>query len=556
MLTHIKIQNFTIIDHIDIDLNSGMTVLTGETGAGKSILIDALALTLGSRADNKIVRQGTQRCDISATYNINKLKVAQNWLTTQELNSEDNDCILRRVINNDGPSRCFINGQPVTLQQLREIGDLLVDIHGQHEHQSLLKRDAQRILLDEYAGHGNLLQQITTIYQQWKNTQQVYTDLFNRTKDQTTRSEFLRYQIQELTELNITHDELTHLDHEHKQLANVGELTVNCQLALNILDENDSANVLNLLKQAQSALLPMKNFDEKIATCIDLIDSSIIQSQEAAIELRHYVDKLELNPQRLKEIEQRFSDIHDIARKHRVQPKELPGLLEQFNQELSQLDNSDQYLHTLAEQIKTLEKDYHEVATELSQSRKKTAKKLSQLVEKSMQQLGMPGGKFDIIFDNNKEDQLSPAGLEKVEFFVSANPGQALQPLAKVASGGELSRISLAIQVITAQSNVTPTLIFDEVDVGIGGGTAEIVGKLLRQLGTNAQVLCVTHLPQVAAQGHQHFHVNKSTEKNQTKTQIQLLTAEEKIHEIARMLGGTKITQQTLAHAKEMVELT
>lgn len=556
MLSHIQIQNFTIIDEVAVDLNSGMTVVTGETGAGKSILIDALTLALGGRADNKVIRKGTQRCDITATFNINHISAAQNWLKEHELFSDDEECILRRIINADGPSRCFINGQPVPLQQLREIGDLLVDIHGQHEHQSLLKRDAQRNLLDDYAGNTELLRKIQALYQQWRNASQEYSDLLTRTQDQTTRGEFLRYQIQELTQLNLTLDELNTLDHEHRHLANMGQLIDSCQYALNYLDENDATNALNLLQQAQHALLPLKQFDEKLFSCTDLLDGALIQAQEAAGELRHYIDKLELNPQRLQEIEQRLADIHEIARKHRTQPKELPDLLEKFTHELNQLDNSDTYLQTLKDNIQLLEKEYLELAAQLSNSRKKTAKKLAQLVQKTMQQLGMPGGQFEIILENNKEERFTPAGLERIEFLVCANPGQSLQPLAKVASGGELSRISLAIQVITAQSNVTPTLIFDEVDVGIGGSTAAIVGKLLRELGSNAQVLCVTHLPQVAAQGNHHFQVNKSTEKNQTSTHIKLLSAEEKVQEIARMLGGMKITQQTLAHAKEMLELS
>ncbi len=555
MLNHIQIQNFTIIDQISLDLSSGMTVLTGETGAGKSILIDALSLALGGRADNKVVRYGTQRCDITATFDIRSIKAAQKWLAEHDLDN-DNECILRRVINIDGPSRSFINGQPMPLQLVRELGDLLVDIHGQHEHHSLLKRDAQRQLLDDFAGHNNLLAKIQSLYHQWRITSQKYDDLQTRSRDQAARSEFLKFQVQELSQLDLSTKELETLDKEHKQLANMGELINNCQHALTVLSEKEDNNALELLIQAQQALASLKHLDDKISSGSELLDSAIIQTREAVNELNHYVDKLELNPHRLQEIEQRLADIHNIARKHRVKPEEIPSLLQQFENELTQLENSDQNLLALQEQLQTLEKDYLSIANQLSQSRQKVAKKLSKNIQDSMHQLGMPGGKFEIQLETIKESSINAHGLERVEFMVSANPGQPLQPLAKVASGGELSRISLAIQVITAQSNVTPTLIFDEVDVGIGGSTAAIVGQLLRQLGNTAQVLCVTHLAQVAANGHHHLQVNKSTVKDQTRTEIKLLNDDEKIQEIARMIGGMKITKQTLAHAKEMLEMT
>ena len=556
MLKHIQIQNFTIIENISLELHApGMTVLTGETGAGKSILIDALALVLGGRGDNKVIRHGSQKCDITAIFDIHAIPQAKSWLRQQELNTDEHECLLRRTISQEGPSRGYINGQPVPLQLLRELGDLLVDIHGQHEHQSLLKRDMQRQLLDDYAGHSDLVHKVQMTYQQWCATQQELLTLQTRIKDQAARSDFLRFQVQELSQLNLTVDELAKLDKEHKQLANMDETIEHCQRALIALEEQDNPSALSLLKQAQIVLSSLKQKDNILSSSIELLDSSIIQVQEVLTELNRYLTRLELNPERLKEIEQRIAEIHVIARKHRLNPAELPPLLLQMTAELDQLDNSDSYLKSLSETVTALEADYFKVATQLSLSRKKTAKKLSQLVQASMQQLGMPGGRFDISLEPNKEDKLSASGLERIDFMVSANPGQPLQFLAKIASGGELSRISLAIQVITAQSNVTPTLIFDEVDVGIGGGTAAIVGQLLRQLGQNAQVLCVTHLPQVAAQGQQHFQVLKSTENNQTHTQIRLLTGDEKVQEIARMLGGVKITAQTLAHAREMLEV-
>lgn len=552
MLQHLSIQHFTIIDVLELEFKSGMTVLTGETGAGKSILIDALMLALGGRGDSNMIRQGEERCTISANFNIQKLAVAKQWLAEHELTSDD-ECVLRRIITSDGRSRAFINGQATPLQQLRELGSLLVSIHGQHEHQTLLKPDKQRLLLDAYAGHTALIKKVQTLYNQWRTAQDELANLQAQAEQRQARQELLAYQTQELAKLNLQENEIKELDVEQRQLANADRLLNSCQQLLTMLAEQDEGNVLSLLNSAQIQTSNLQNIDPQFNAINELLNSAEIQINEAISELRHYFAGVELNPERLAWVENRLSAIHEFARKHRVHPEELIPLQNRLTAELKQLENSDAAINALQKQINVLSQDYQTAAQELSNSRKNAAEKLSPLIETSMQQLNMPGGRFSVQFMANADNQPASYGLEKIEFLVSTNPGQVLQPLAKIVSGGELSRISLAIQVLTAQTDTTPTLIFDEVDVGIGGGTAEIVGRLLRKLAKSTQVLCVTHLAQVAAQSQQHLQISKSTNKNITQTFVRSLTQTDKIQEIARMLGGIKITQQTLAHAKEML---
>lgn len=553
MLSHLSIQNFTIIDELELEINSNMTVLTGETGAGKSIIVDALMLALGGRTDTSIIKHGAERCAISATFDIEKLPAAQQWLTEHELNNE-NECTLRRIIGSDGRSRGFINNQTIPLQVLRELGNLLVSIHGQHEHQTLLKPDKQRMLLDAYGSHTALVKSVQSIYARWRKTYEQLNTLKTQNEQKNARYDLLKYQVQELDKLALQAEELIQLDQEQKQLANADEMLQTCQSALNLLSENDEVNAINLLNDIQHQLIPLRKLDPKFINISELINNAIIQIEEANNELQHYLERIDLNPERLQFVEQRLTQIHETARKHRVKPEELLALHQQLATELQQLENSDEYLLQIQSELDKLALEYQHTAEELTKKRQQTAKRLAPLVEKHMHELGMPGGKFQIQFEKNSEQTFTNHGLEKVEFYVSANPGQPLQPLAKVASGGELSRISLAIHVLTAKNEATPTLIFDEVDVGIGGSTAGIVGRLLRTLGEAAQVLCVTHLPQVASQGHHHFQVSKTISNKTTQTNIKLLDPAEKIEEIARMLGGVKITKQTLAHAKEMLE--
>ncbi len=551
MLTQLCIQNFTVIAELELEFKSKMTVLTGETGAGKSILIDALLLTLGGRADSTVIQTGKDRCTISANFDIAKLPAAQQWLAEHEL-AHDDECILRRVITADGRSRGYINEQAVSIQALREIGNLLISIHGQHEHQTLLKAEKQRLLLDLYAGHSALVKKVQETYTTWKKTQAEFDALKIQTEQRSARQELLAYQVQELDALALQENELNELDRDQRQLASAGNTLENCQNTLALLEETEDANILQLLNNAQQLLKPLKNRDTKLDNVLNLLDNAEIQLQEASSELRNYLDHIELNPERLQFVEQRLSAIHEMARKHHTTPDKLLELQQHLHNELALLENSDSQLKKLAQEINELAQAYQQAATELSQSRLKVAEKLAPQIEKSMRELGMPGGKFLVQFEPLAEP--TATGLERIEFNVSTNPGQPLQALSKVVSGGELSRISLAIHVLTAKNDHKPTLIFDEVDVGIGGGTAEIVGRLLRTLSNSAQILCVTHLPQVAALSHQHFQVNKSIVKNKVLVAARELDKTAKIKEIARMLGGIKVTEQTLAHAQEMIE--
>lgn len=553
MLSNLYIHNFTIIDKLDLELHAGMTVLTGETGAGKSILIDALLLALGGRAESSMVKQGAERCTISVAFAIEKLPLAQQWLSEHELGNGD-ECILRRVINADGRSKGFINSQPVPLQMLRELSNLLVSIHGQHEHQTLLKPDKQRALLDAYAGNAALLKKVQTFYYRWRKTQDELTQLKTQSEQRLARYDLIKYQVQELNKLDLQKDEIKYLDQEQRQLANADQLLSTCQNTINLLTDAEEVNATHLLNTIHSQLFSLKNYDKKFNDIAELVNNAIIQVEEACNEIKDYLDQIELNPERLQWVEQRLSTIYDMARKHRITPEELADLYQRLTTELHQLETSDERIQQLQQELVQLSKDYQTAAIELTKCRQQAAKRLAPLVETSMHELGMPGGKFNIHFEMLSQDEFTSFGLERIEFHVSANPGQPLQPLSKVVSGGELSRISLAIHVLTAKSEATPTLIFDEVDVGIGGGTAEIVGRLLRTLAKSTQVLCVTHLPQVAAQGHHHLQVGKITANKTTATKVQVLDKNAKVREIARMLGGVKITEQTLAYAKEMLE--
>ncbi len=550
MLRQINIKNFAIIDNLDLELKSGMTVVTGETGAGKSIVIDALDVALGDRADSKMIRHGCDRCEIALTFDITHIPAAQQWLQAKDFDNENNEVLIRRVTTTEGRSRNYINGQSATLQQLRDMGKLLIHIHAQHENQSLIKKDEQRQLLDAYANHTNLLNKVSEHYQHWQHIKNEITQLQTGDTDTQARLELLTYQVNELDALQLQENEIDTLHAEHKLLANADTLLTNYQQALNLLTDNDDATILSQLYQVRSILADNADHMKDI---IELLQNAEIQITEASQELRHYFDSVEVNPQRLQEVESRLALLHDTARKHKVTPEQLYERQLSLQTELSNLQNCEQRLAELIQQEQSALTDYLSTAKRLQASRKKASKKLNKLVSDSIQRLGMPEGHFAIDITEDKNTNPTIHGIDHVQFMVSANPGQPLRPLAKVASGGEMSRISLAIQVITAQTDATPSLIFDEVDVGIGGGTAEIVGQLLKKLGHTAQVLCITHLPQVAAQGDHHLMIGKHSVDNSTASTINFLSPEARIDEIARMLGGVKITQQTLAHAKEML---
>ena len=551
MLTQLAIRDFAIIEQLEINLRGGFTVVTGETGAGKSIMVDALDLVLGARADSGMVRQGSERAEVNAAFDITALPLVQRWLKEQELDS--GDCLLRRTVTSDGRSKAYINGTPATLQVLQTLGEMLVDIHGQHEHQSLLKRDMQRELLDDYAGHAALLDQVATQHGRWRTSQRELDNLQRNMAEREARLDLLMHQTNELEALQLATDELATLDEEHARLANAGRLLETSHAVLHTLYETETGSSLSQLSHSAHQLRELSAFDSRLGAVTELLDNACIQVREAASELRHTVDSLDLDPARLEAVEQRLRSVHDLARKHRVSPNELPELLIRLADERDTLHHADTRLEQLRADAATAEKAYRTLAEQLTGARTQAATQLAGKVSEAMQQLGMPGGRFDISFETLDLAACSAAGMERVEFLVSANPGQALKPLNKVASGGELSRISLAIQVIAAQSGRIPTLIFDEVDVGVGGGVAEIVGQQLRALGQNRQVLCVTHLPQVAAQGQQHFQVNKQSSKGATRINVTELDAAQRREEIARMLGGVTITGQTRVHAEEML---
>ena len=561
MLSELSIKNFAIIDDLSLSLGTGMTVLSGETGAGKSILIDALGLLLGDRADSDAVRDGQQRAEITAAFQLHDAERARDWLRARDLDESDDDstagdageCILRRVISREGRSRNWINGTPANARDLAALGAFLVDIHGQHEHQSLLKRYAQRELVDDFGGHQSELANVHDSYTQARDLQKRIAALEQLDDAGQSRLDLLRYQANELQALNLQADELSELEAEHKRLTNAERLINDGQAALDLLYEGDDNAAVNLLGNAERLLQTLADIDPGFAQAAELTTSAAIQTREAADEIRHTLDRLELDPERLAVVEKRLANIQDLARKHHRRPAELVELTQSLGDELAELEGAEASLGKLREQQQHALAQYQQHAKQLHEARRKTAKRLASEATQVMQSLGMPQGQFSINVALDAQGAPNTLGADRIEFLVSANPGQAARPLERVASGGELSRISLAIQVVAAESTRIPTLVFDEVDAGIGGGVAEIVGRLLRRLGVDRQALCVTHLPQVAAQAQAHLRVAKSVNKGQTRTVITRLQEDERVQELARMLGGVELTEQTRAHASEML---
>lgn len=553
MLVHLAVNNYAIVDHLELELRGGMSVISGETGAGKSIMLDALALTLGGRADSGTVRPGTDKADILATFDVGEIAEAQEWLKNRDLQQDDHQVILRRVITAEGRSRGYINGSPCPQQDLRALGEMLIDIHSQHEHQSLLKTDTHRRLLDEFAGAGDLARQVQLAAQRCKQTEKTLNQLSQQGDEQLARQQLLAYQLDELENLSLQEGELEALENEQRQLASADQIQHSCQHVINVCSENDAGSVLEALTSCLQRLDSFKAHNAHLRDANDLIASAQIQIEEAVGELTRYLDHFEADPERQQHVEERMSAIFELARKHRITPQELPALQQQLIDELEAQQQRGADAEQLQEELQAYQEHYQKLAEKLSASRKKEAVRLSKAVSKEIQQLGMPGGRVELQLTALDAVGYPVTGLETVEFLVSANPGQPAKSLAKVASGGELSRISLGIQVITAQTSRVPTLVFDEVDVGIGGPTAEIVGQLLRQLGARGQVLTVTHLPQVAAQGHQHLFVRKQQSKNETRTCIDQLDEHGRVKEVARMLGGIDMTDESLAHARKLL---
>ena len=556
MLTQLTINNFAIVRQLEIELAKGMSVITGETGAGKSIAIDALGLCLGQRIETSMVREGQERAEICATFFIEPTNPAYQWLQEQELQDPDNpsDCILRRVINADGRSKAFINSTPVSASQLKEIGQHLIHINGQHASQLLLKNDYQLQLVDTFAHHNDLLAQMREDYRVWKNLQTQVKNFQQKVSENEAKKQLLQYQVEELDEFALRPNEYLELEEDQRRLSNSEQLTQLSQSALQLLSENETVSIDSMLYRATQYIDELSELDPRYASVQTMLNDALIQVQEATSEVQHLASHIEQDPMLLQEIEQRLGQALQLARKHNVKPEELVEWHQKLKAELTALlDFSESEERLILEEKAAFEKMQH-TAKQLYESRSQAAEKLAQQVTHSIKGLAMENAEF-FIEVNSDLTKVAANGADNIVFTLRSNLGQQAQPLAKVASGGELSRISLAIQVLTSDQSAIPTLIFDEVDVGISGKTASIVGKLLRQLGDNAQVLCVTHLPQVACHGHHQFNVEKFTVDDKTETKMTALSQEERVPALARLLGGSEITELALANAQEMLDL-
>ena len=556
MLTQLTINNFAIVRQLEIELAKGMSVITGETGAGKSIAIDALGLCLGQRIETSMVREGQERAEICATFFIESTNPAYQWLQAQELQDPDNpsDCILRRVINADGRSKAFINSTPVSASQLKEIGQYLIHINGQHASQLLLKNDYQLQLVDTFAHHNDLLTQMREDYRAWKNLQTQVKNFQQKVAENEAKKQLLQYQVEELDEFALRPNEYLELEEDHRRLSNSEQLTQLSQSALQLLSENETVSIDSMLYRATQYIDELSELDPRYVSVQTMLNDALIQVQEATSEVQHLASHIEQDPMLLQEIEQRLSQALQLARKHNVKPEELVDWHQKLKAELTALlDFSESEERLILEEKAAFEKMQH-TAKQLHESRCQAAGKLAQQVTHSIKGLAMENAEF-FIEVNSDLTKVASNGADNIVFTLRSNLGQQAQPLAKVASGGELSRISLAIQVLTSDQSAIPTLIFDEVDVGISGKTASVVGKLLRQLGDKCQVLCVTHLPQVACHGHHQFNVEKFTVDDKTETKMTALSQEERVPALARLLGGSEITELALANAQEMLDL-
>lgn len=550
MLRALSIRDFVIVERLELDFGRGFTVLTGETGAGKSILIDALALVLGERADALVVRHGAQRAEINAEFSIDEKSPLAQWLQDRELVADD-ACLLRRVIDASGRTRAFINGTPVTVAQLREAGEFLVDIHGQHEHQSLVRPAAQRALLDAFGGLDAQSSAVAELYRAWRVRVDQRVTFETNAVAMAAEREQLTWLVKEIDGLGFTAEGWQELTTEHARLANAASLIEGAQFGLDALSEAEGAS-LTQLNGVIARLEGLLEYDASLREVLDVLQPAAIQMQEAVYSLRHYQQKLDIDPARLREAERRLDAIHSACRKYRTTPEALPGMLQRSKSRLSELEAGGD-----SDALKALEDKalaaFTAEAKKLSADRRKAAQKLSTDVTAVMQALAMAGGAFEVSLSAQSEPSLH--GLEQIEFRVAAHESMAAHSIAKVASGGELSRLSLAIQTVTSQVSHVPTLVFDEVDAGIGGRVAEMVGKMLKELGRAHQVMCITHLPQVAASADQQWQVVKTSSKAKVSSRVTALDPAQRVDEIARMLGGVKITETTRKHAEEMLGL-
>jgi DNA repair protein RecN (Recombination protein N) len=546
MLRTLHLRDFVIVDQAELHFDAGFTVFSGETGAGKSILIDALSLVLGARSDARFVREGCKRTDISALFKAPPS--LSQWLEEQSLDTDHDELILRRVIDQQGRSKAYINGSPATLIQLKELGEHLVDIHGQHAHQSLLQPSSQRTLLDTHGGHSALAQTVQQHWQAWQAAKRQLTRALEQVDKLNEERDRLEWQASELERLGLQQGEWETLTTEHNRLAHAQSLLENANRAREALD-GDELSARHFLNIAAQQLEQMLRHDETLRSLYETLESARIAAAQTISDLNAYLDRIDLDPERLAQAENRMSGIFELARKFRIEPENLPDFLADTKQKLREASANADVSH-LEQDVKTHYEQYLKTARTLSKARTKAAQTMAQQVTDAMQTLAMKGGRFDIALNSGIE---SAHGLENIEFLVAGHTGATPRPLAKVASGGELARISLALSVIASQAARVPTLIFDEVDSGVGGAVAEVVGQLLKSLGQQHQVLCVTHLPQVAAYGHHHYRVSKTVTQNKTKSKIDLLAPTDRVDEVARMLGGLEITDTTIRHAKEML---
>ena len=555
MLLSINISNYTLVEALEIDFDSGTTAITGETGAGKSLVLDALAMALGDRADIETIRHGKDRAEISATFDVSMNNNAKNWLMANSIDSDIN-CIIRRIYTKEGRSRGYINGQPSTMTQLKELGEMLTDIHSQHEHQSLLRRSTHRRLLDEYGEAEKLAGNVKSDFTHWKQTNDALNKLTKRADELEERKELLTFQVNELDLANVSPDHIKTLEEEQQTLSNADQIVKDSHSLLRICDQSESSNLRDSLNKALSILGDMKYKPEALNITQELLQNGLIQVEEAINEIQHHIDRFEADPQRLHVVEEELSDIFQLARKHRINPDQLLLKKQTLRKELKTLVDGNENINTLTQDLSRHSQNYKLSAKKLSVQREQSAKSMSKEINEQLARLSMEGAEISIELSPLLEDDFREHGLENIEFLLTTTPGQSHKSIAKVASGGELSRVSLAINVVAAGHSKIPTLVFDEVDVGIGGRTADVVGQLLKKLGENGgQVISVTHQPQVAAHADHHYLSSKTIEKDNSLSLMMPLNKKQRIKELARMLGGAKITQQTLSSASELLDL-